>query len=145
VPHLADWRAAGLSVPAILRPDGPVAERGAGDQVEPVGLGDVVEQPATLARNVGVQVQAELVDQVEPHERPPEANAAQTTIGMIPPTEHEQPTTLPSRSRCSPFETGRKPVTVQVSSTQLATDPAQGTRGRGRKFRTRISILPHCG
>jgi hypothetical protein len=29
--HLADWRAAGLAVPAVLQPDGPVAERGAGD------------------------------------------------------------------------------------------------------------------
>jgi hypothetical protein len=55
--------AAGLAVPAILQPDGPVAERGAGDQVEPVGLGDVVvEQPGALARNVGVQVAAELID-----------------------------------------------------------------------------------
>src|SRR5664280_1551425 len=61
--HLADWRAAGLAVPAVLQPDGPVAERGAGDQVEPVGLRDVVEQPGTLARDVGVQVQSELVDQ----------------------------------------------------------------------------------
>jgi hypothetical protein len=33
-------------------------------------LGDVVEQPGALAGNVGVQVQAELVDQVEPHKRP---------------------------------------------------------------------------
>ena len=55
--------AAGLAVPAVLQPDGPVAERGAGDQVEPVGLGDVVvEQPGALARNVGVQVAAELID-----------------------------------------------------------------------------------
>src|SRR5664279_6247759 len=68
--------AAALAVPAVLQPDSPVAELGAGDQVEPVGLGDVVEPPGTLARNVTVQVQAELVDQVEPHERPPEANAA---------------------------------------------------------------------
>src|SRR6202030_2884222 len=57
--------------------DDLVAELGAGDQIEPVGLGYlVVEQPGTLAGNVGVQVQAELVDQVELHERPPEANAA---------------------------------------------------------------------
>jgi hypothetical protein len=34
---------------------------------------NLVEQPGTLARDVGVQVQAELVDQVEPHERPPES------------------------------------------------------------------------
>jgi hypothetical protein len=27
------------AVPAVLQPDGPVAELGAGDQVEPVGLG----------------------------------------------------------------------------------------------------------
>src|SRR5215207_5530118 len=68
--------AAGLAVAAVVQPDGPVAELATGDQVEPVGPGDVVEQPGTLARNVGVQVQAELVDQVEPHERPPEADAA---------------------------------------------------------------------
>src|SRR5438093_7782525 len=67
---------AGLAVPAVVQPDGPVAELGAGDQIEPVGLGDVVEQPGTLARNVGEQAQLELVDQVEPHERPPEAHAA---------------------------------------------------------------------
>jgi hypothetical protein len=36
----------------------------------------VAEQPRTLARNVGEQVQAELVDQVKPHERPLEADAA---------------------------------------------------------------------
>jgi hypothetical protein len=59
-----------------VQPDGPVAELGAGDQVKPVGLRDVVERPGTLARNVGVHVQAELVDQVELRERPPEANAA---------------------------------------------------------------------
>jgi hypothetical protein len=29
-------------VPAVVQPDGPVAELGAGDEVEPVGLGDVV-------------------------------------------------------------------------------------------------------
>jgi hypothetical protein len=29
--------------------------------------------PLSLARDVGVQVQAELVDQVKPHERPPES------------------------------------------------------------------------
>jgi hypothetical protein len=45
-------------------------------RVEPVVLGDVLEPPGTLARNTGEQVQAELVDQVEPHERPPEAHAA---------------------------------------------------------------------
>src|SRR5207344_3566388 len=66
----------GLAVPAVLQLDDPVAGGGAGDQVEPVGLGDVVEQPGALARNVGEQGQAELVDQVEPHERPPEADAA---------------------------------------------------------------------
>jgi hypothetical protein len=32
--------------------------------------------PGALARHVGEQVHAELVDQVEPHERPPEADAA---------------------------------------------------------------------
>src|SRR5438067_12466927 len=68
--------ATGLAVPAVLQPENPVAELGAGDQIEPVVLGDVLEQPGTLARNIGVQVQAELVDQVEPHERPPEAHAA---------------------------------------------------------------------
>src|SRR5215218_4159632 len=67
---------ASLAVPAVVQPDGPVAELGAGDQVEPVVLVDVVERPGTFARNVRVQVQAELIDQVEPHERPPEANSA---------------------------------------------------------------------
>src|ERR1700693_2605269 len=70
------WRAAGLAVPPVLKLDDPVAGGGAGDQVELVGLGDVVEQPGALARNVGEQGQLELVDQVEPHERPPEADAA---------------------------------------------------------------------
>ena len=46
------------------------------EKVEPVGLGDVVEQAGALARNVEVRVQAELVDQVELHKRPPEADAA---------------------------------------------------------------------
>jgi hypothetical protein len=46
----------------VAQPDDPVAELGARDQIEPVRLGDVVEQPRTLARNVGVHVQAELVD-----------------------------------------------------------------------------------
>ena len=68
---LADW-AAGLAVPAVMQLDDP----GAGDQVELVGLGDVVEEPGALARHVGEQGQVELVDQVEPHERPPEADAA---------------------------------------------------------------------
>jgi hypothetical protein len=44
-------------VPAVVQPDGPVAELGAGDQVEPVGLGDLLEQPGTLAGNIGMQVQ----------------------------------------------------------------------------------------
>ncbi len=57
-----------LAVPPVVQPDGPVAPRGAGDQVELVGLGVVVEQPGALARHVGKQVQVELVDQVEPHE-----------------------------------------------------------------------------
>jgi hypothetical protein len=74
--HFADWRAAGLAVPAVLQLDDPVAGGGAGDQVESVGLGEAVEQPGALARNVGEQAQLELVDQVEPHERPPEADAA---------------------------------------------------------------------
>jgi hypothetical protein len=63
-------------LPPVLQLDDPVAGGGAGDQVEPVGLGDPVEQPGALARNVGEQAQLELVDQVEPHERPPEADAA---------------------------------------------------------------------
>src|SRR2546429_1216856 len=64
------------AVPAVLQLDDPAAGRGAGDQVESVGLGDAVEQPGALARNVGEQAHLELVDQVEPHERPPEADAA---------------------------------------------------------------------
>jgi hypothetical protein len=38
---------------AVVEADVPVAELGAGDQVEPVGHGDVVEQPGYIARNVG--------------------------------------------------------------------------------------------
>src|SRR6266568_5472404 len=34
------WLTGQLAVPTVLQPDGPVAERGAGDQVEPVGLGE---------------------------------------------------------------------------------------------------------
>ena len=66
----------GVAVPAVLQLDDPAAGGGAGDQVELVGLGDAVEQPGALARNVGEHAQLELVDQVEPHERPPEADAA---------------------------------------------------------------------
>lgn len=58
-------------MPAVLQPDDAVAELGAGDQVEPVGLGVVVETARALARDVGVQVHAELVDQIEPLERTP--------------------------------------------------------------------------
>src|SRR5258708_6056331 len=65
-----------LAVPSVLQLDDPVPRGRAGDQVELVGHGDTVEQPGALARNVRVQAQPELVDQVEPHERPPEADAA---------------------------------------------------------------------
>src|SRR5512132_4743153 len=64
------------AVPAVAQLDDPAAGGGARDQVESVGRGDAVEQPGALARDVGEQTQAELVDQVEPHERPPEADAA---------------------------------------------------------------------
>src|SRR5690242_11239460 len=50
-----------LAVPAVLQSDGSVAELGAGDQVVPVVLVSVLEQPSTLARNIGVRAQAELV------------------------------------------------------------------------------------
>jgi transposase InsO family protein len=36
-----------------------------------------------------------------------------STLGMIPPTEFEHAHYAASRSRCSPFETGTAPVTVQ--------------------------------
>ena len=73
----AAWQCSpGLAVPPVLQLDDPAAGGGAGDQVEPVGLGDAVEQPGALARNVGEQAQLELVDQVELHERAPEADAA---------------------------------------------------------------------
>src|SRR5947207_6281678 len=73
---LARWGGPSASaVPPVLQLEDPVAGGGAGDQVEPVGLGHVVEQPGALVRNVGVQGQVPLVDQVEPHERPPEADA----------------------------------------------------------------------
>ncbi len=39
-------------MPAVLQPDGCIAERGAGDEVELVGLGHVVEEPGGVARNV---------------------------------------------------------------------------------------------
>ena len=52
----ADWPA-GLAVPAVSQLEDPVAGSGAGDQVEPVGLGDAIEQPGALARNVGEQGQ----------------------------------------------------------------------------------------
>src|SRR5947208_13619704 len=65
-----------VAVPPVLQLDDPVAGGGAGNQVELVGLGDAVEQPGALARNVGEQAQLEFVDQIEPHERPPEADAA---------------------------------------------------------------------
>lgn len=61
--------ASGLAMPVVVQPDEPLAEPCAGDQVEPVGLGFAVEQPGALVRDLGVQVQAGLVDQVEPHER----------------------------------------------------------------------------
>src|SRR6266852_3994113 len=67
----ASLRACGplvLAVPPVVQPDAPVAPRGAGDQVELVGLGVVVEQPGALAGHVGEQFHVELVDQVEPHE-----------------------------------------------------------------------------
>lgn len=54
---------AASAVPPVLQLDDPVAGGGAGDQVELVGLGDAVEQPGALARNVGEQAQLELVDQ----------------------------------------------------------------------------------
>jgi hypothetical protein len=56
-----------LAVPPVLQLEGPVAERGAGDQVERPVLADVVEQPPALARHIGLQAQVEHVDQVEPH------------------------------------------------------------------------------
>jgi hypothetical protein len=52
--------AVGLAVPTVLQRDGPVAELGAGDQVEPVGLGNVVEQLGTLASNLGLHVEGVL-------------------------------------------------------------------------------------
>jgi hypothetical protein len=55
-----------------------VLEAGAGL----AGLGDVAGQPGAFARGVGGQVQAELLDQVEPRERPPPASAA--SIAMWP-------------------------------------------------------------
>ena len=61
---------------AVLQLDDPVAGGGGGDQLEPVGRGDAVEQPRSLARNVREHAHLELVDQVELHERPPEADAA---------------------------------------------------------------------
>src|SRR6185369_14258901 len=64
------------AVPAVLQLDDPAAGGGAGDQVESVRSGDAFEQPGALARDVGEQAQPELVDQVEFHERPPEADAA---------------------------------------------------------------------
>src|SRR6476620_12516639 len=71
----SSWSA--LPVTPVLQFEDPGRlQLGAGDQVEPVGLGDVVEQRGALVRNVGVQAQVELVDQVELHERPPEGDTA---------------------------------------------------------------------
>jgi hypothetical protein len=53
-------------VPPVQQLDDSAAGGGAGDQVKLVGLGNAVEQPGALARNVGEQAQLELVDQVEP-------------------------------------------------------------------------------
>ena len=39
-------------MPAVVQPDDPVAGNGAGDQFEPIGPGDAVEQPGALARNM---------------------------------------------------------------------------------------------
>ena len=78
---LADW-AAGLAVPAVPQLDDPAAGGGAGDQVESVGLGDAVEQPGALARNVGEQAHLGLVDPGRPPcGRPPEADAPRPRCG----------------------------------------------------------------
>ena len=45
-----------ISGAAVVQLDDPVAEGGAGDQIESVGPGDIVEQPGALARNVGGKV-----------------------------------------------------------------------------------------
>src|SRR4051812_40003556 len=68
--------AAGLAGPAVAQMDDPAPGSGAGDQIEPVGSGHAVEQPSALARDVRKHADSELVDQVELHERPKEANAA---------------------------------------------------------------------
>ena len=52
----------------------PAGGGGAGDQVELVGLGIAVEQPGALARHVGEHAHLEFVDQVEPYERPEQAD-----------------------------------------------------------------------
>jgi hypothetical protein len=74
--HSSDDTTSGMAITASVRPLGWRCRRYCSPTIplliavlearfEPVGLGDVIEQPGTLARNVGVQVQAELVDQVE--------------------------------------------------------------------------------
>jgi hypothetical protein len=67
----------GLPSPPVLQADHAVIEGGAGHEVELTGLACVVEQPGAVGRRqVGDQGHAVLVDQVEPRERPPEADAA---------------------------------------------------------------------
>src|SRR5689334_649222 len=68
--------AAELAVPAVAQRDDPAPGTGAGDQGEPIRPGDAVEQPSPLARDVREHAHAELVNQVELHERPKEPNPA---------------------------------------------------------------------
>src|SRR3954447_20425305 len=80
-----------LAVPAVPELHDPAVRGGAGDEVESVGPWVTVEQASALARNVGKHAHLKLVDQVEPHERPPKANAAphhDVTIAALPQRVH---------------------------------------------------------
>ena len=66
----------GLPWPPVPQADHAVIEGGAGHEVELTGRACVVEQPGAFGRRqVGDQGHAVLVDQVEPRERQPEADA----------------------------------------------------------------------
>jgi hypothetical protein len=56
-----------LAVPPVAKLES-AAEGGAGQEVELTGLAGVLEQPGALARHIGDEGHAVLVDQVEPRE-----------------------------------------------------------------------------
>ena len=61
-----------LVVQAVAESDGAVAEFGAGDEVEVIGRGDVLEIAGCLGRRRRMHVHPELVDQVQPRGATPD-------------------------------------------------------------------------